>query len=145
MEVLNRESVILTIIWVYMMYFCSTSTPIYSEVLDKVHGLIGSGCREKYHGALQRSLHNFNTDHTHVATPEEGQALVNHLCDATESVIKDACEVVNPTASNSTRKTFWYRIWNCNGKPRSGHVYTTATNWINVHIEGPVARHLTPI
>ena len=102
------------------------------------------GFREKYCEALQRSLHNFNTDHTHVTTLEEGQAFVNQLCDAAESAIKDACEVVNPATSNSTvtggatrrtpwwtaptkiaksRKTFWYRIWICNGKPRSGHVY----------------------
>ena len=79
-----------------------------------------------------------------MTTPEDGQAFVNQQCDAIESAIKDACEVVNPAASNSTvtggatrrtpwwtastkiaksRKTFWYRIWNCNGKPRSGHVY----------------------
>ena len=59
------------------------------------------GCREKYCGALQRSLHNFNTDHTHVTTPEEGQTLVNQLCDATEAAINDSTEVVNPAASNS--------------------------------------------
>ena len=72
------------------------------------------GCREKYCGALQRSLHNFNTDHTHVTTPEEGQALVNQLCDATEAAKNDACEVVNPATSNSTvtggatRRTPWW-------------------------------------
>ena len=103
-----------------------------------------TGCLEKYCGALQRSLRNFNTDHTHVTIPEDGQAFVNQLCDANESAIKHACEVVNPAASNSTatggairrtpwwtastkiaksRKTFWYRIWNCNGKPRSGYLY----------------------
>ena len=43
-EVRNGESVILTIIGVYMPYFYSTSTPIYmySELLDKVHSLIDS-------------------------------------------------------------------------------------------------------
>ena len=42
------------------------------------------GYREKYCGALQRSLHNLNTDHTHVTTPEDGQAFVNQLYDAIE-------------------------------------------------------------
>ena len=39
-EVLNNNRVVITLIGVYLPYFHSESTPLYSETLDKLHGII---------------------------------------------------------------------------------------------------------
>ena len=39
-EVLNNNRVVITLIVVYLPYFHSESTPLYSETLDKLHGII---------------------------------------------------------------------------------------------------------
>ena len=39
-EVLNNNPVVITLIGVYLPYFYSESTPLYSETLDKLHGII---------------------------------------------------------------------------------------------------------
>ena len=39
-EILNNNRVVITLISVYLPYFHSESTPLYSETLDKLHGTI---------------------------------------------------------------------------------------------------------